>query len=316
MILGDDCFFFYKHPIEDDLEHSGRLGMKWGVRNGPPYPLGEDQMSAAEKRLALGKRYVGANVYVMRNGDRVSTALTNISDVNKYEVTKRHFKSKLVSALSKLLPVYDSVAENIINNKNAYPITDNESREAHAKFRISELDMKMCNPDFGEPGTINNCAKATAALELRLRGYDVSAGRQTYPSEADWMTVWFKNAKPEVKVEKKDVDTHITSYGKNTSGTISVEYPDGGGHSMHWTVDGDGKLEIQCGQSGNRWSSFGDLSREIGDDVNKIYISRLDDCEIDLEAMSRDSVVRRYDDDSAVEYVEDSNSRHYEKAWR
>lgn len=33
------------------IRHSGILGMKWGKRNGPPYPLGSDQKSAAEKRL-------------------------------------------------------------------------------------------------------------------------------------------------------------------------------------------------------------------------------------------------------------------------
>lgn len=31
------------------IEHSGILGMKWGHRNGPPYPLGSDQKSSAEK---------------------------------------------------------------------------------------------------------------------------------------------------------------------------------------------------------------------------------------------------------------------------
>ena len=32
------------------LQHHGILGQKWGKRNGPPYPLGYDKHSAAEKR--------------------------------------------------------------------------------------------------------------------------------------------------------------------------------------------------------------------------------------------------------------------------
>lgn len=32
------------------LEHSGRLGQKWGVRHGPPYPLGERQLTGAYKK--------------------------------------------------------------------------------------------------------------------------------------------------------------------------------------------------------------------------------------------------------------------------
>lgn len=33
------------------LQHHGILGMRWGKRNGPPYPLGPSQMSGKERRL-------------------------------------------------------------------------------------------------------------------------------------------------------------------------------------------------------------------------------------------------------------------------
>lgn len=35
---------------EEYLRHSGILGMRWGHRNGPPYPLSRRNMSAAERR--------------------------------------------------------------------------------------------------------------------------------------------------------------------------------------------------------------------------------------------------------------------------
>ena len=34
----------------DYLAHHGILGQKYGVRNGPPYPLGSGDHSAAENR--------------------------------------------------------------------------------------------------------------------------------------------------------------------------------------------------------------------------------------------------------------------------
>ncbi len=38
------------------LVHHGIKGQKWGVRNGPPYPLGDDDKSAAEKKAVSSHR--------------------------------------------------------------------------------------------------------------------------------------------------------------------------------------------------------------------------------------------------------------------
>lgn len=38
------------------LYHHGIKGMKWGVQNGPPYPLQDGNKSTVEKRLATGKK--------------------------------------------------------------------------------------------------------------------------------------------------------------------------------------------------------------------------------------------------------------------
>lgn len=34
--------------MENELYHEGRPGMRWGVRNGPPYPLREDQVAGSQ----------------------------------------------------------------------------------------------------------------------------------------------------------------------------------------------------------------------------------------------------------------------------
>lgn len=41
----------------DELAHFGILGMKWGKRNGPPYPLADKDHSASEKKAEIRNEY-------------------------------------------------------------------------------------------------------------------------------------------------------------------------------------------------------------------------------------------------------------------
>lgn len=81
---------------DESLSHHGIEGQKWGVRNGPPYPLGSGQHSAAEKRAMkkeqkqtfkeLQNNRMGLRSVL--NGQLVSKKLeelrNNIPEVNEY----------------------------------------------------------------------------------------------------------------------------------------------------------------------------------------------------------------------------------------
>lgn len=41
--------------MENSLSHHGIRGMKWGKRNGPPYPLTQSSKSQAERKASTGK---------------------------------------------------------------------------------------------------------------------------------------------------------------------------------------------------------------------------------------------------------------------
>lgn len=52
------------------ISHFGILGMKWGVQNGPPYPLDSEDKSASEKKAARTKyRSTGLRAYAARKSN-------------------------------------------------------------------------------------------------------------------------------------------------------------------------------------------------------------------------------------------------------
>lgn len=59
MIVTDELYSGYD-TFSDSLQHYGILGMKWGKRNGPPYPLTGKTMSASEKK-AVDPSYAKAH---------------------------------------------------------------------------------------------------------------------------------------------------------------------------------------------------------------------------------------------------------------
>lgn len=68
-------------PTNSDLQHHGILGMHWGRRNGPPYPLDGKSHSAAEKKAGWRKSLSsGKGIFSKRKkekADRVAKEKAN-----------------------------------------------------------------------------------------------------------------------------------------------------------------------------------------------------------------------------------------------
>lgn len=59
---------------EKYLMHHGILGQKWGVKNGPPYPLGGGDYTQSEKKKISSKRRAGNSIYNKKHFDEVLRA--------------------------------------------------------------------------------------------------------------------------------------------------------------------------------------------------------------------------------------------------
>ena len=305
-----------------EIYHSGRKGMKWGVRNGPPYPL-----TADAKRRAYGNKSQKKKSSTYNNSinESIRKGKIKINDLEDYTVgSLTKFINSGKEYVSGLVHGHDFDWQEVTNDsvyglqsvaKTAKDMYEQYGYYGKYEFaendgiydrsvnhgRVDDYSMKKCNPTFGSEGTTQNCAKCSATLELAARGFNFMAGRQSYPSSVDAQSYWFKGA------ERMHMDTDITeesikSFGKKTSGTISIQYPDeiGGGHAMHWTVDDQGTFEIQDGQNGRRFSSLSSMMNTYGADASKgLDVFRLDNCEPDWEHLASDSVVRDPDGEQA-----------------
>lgn len=104
-----------------------------------------------------------------------------------------------------------------------------------------------------------------------------------------WKIDWFKGADRK-KGDLNDFNSFIDNMPSGATGCLSIWWMDGGGHSLHWSKTEDG-LQIEDGQTGTIYSSIIDIANQCGDLFNRFDYARLDNCEINWDALDRDNVI-------------------------
>lgn len=269
----------------DILVHHGIIGMKWGVRNGPPYPLSKQKSRSVQEKgkkkakeggLAelLELTFVAASVVA-------PIALSKLSEKKAQKSIERGKKE----------------VDRIVKDLDMKSTADFPRKEKPVENTLQSVkeDLRACNPAKGE----YNCVATTAAYDLRRRGYDVVA-KQEY--DAEYMDVaQYANYYKDYKVQRypdlrnlsgkdamKKVEDRLGEYPDGARGSVRIMFKESEvwrfgcyGHAMAWQKV-EGKVHWIDPQSGEIFQNDSRLMKILTDvaDPGRFQTARLDDLEL------------------------------------
>ena len=136
----------------NELQHHGILKQKWGVRNGPPYPLKGGDYSKAEKLAVYTERKKKNSIYNKKHFDKVISKKDTLSTLS-YDKNRTKDTDMFYAAYTKA----DKHQYNaLFNKKIPQPIYDEDGDNIGTgmfyKYRINNQakdDIKVASEDSG-----------------------------------------------------------------------------------------------------------------------------------------------------------------------
>lgn len=245
---------------DGELCHHGVKGQKWGVKNGPPYPLKRNNKpneSSGLLEVALPVAILAWDAFV------IGKCIKNLRDAAK---TPKQLRADKLKDIDKLIKKRD------IQTLDDAPKLD--------KPMSSEESMKVTNPGSTKvKGRSNNCVCCTTAMVMRKKGYDVQAIANPFKSgfyTDDYVPRAFKNAEVKKPAGKGNgILDELSKEGKNAYGYLGIAFPDyGGAHSIYWENSG-GKTRVYDGQDGIELTDIFTKNYGIGENTKngeRIYV--------------------------------------------
>lgn len=322
------------------IAHHGIKGQKWGVRRFQNY----DGTLIKKSPNAKGhggdfrggfqdKQVSDRNNHNVTMTDSKGTLLTNVNSAAIFTAAKLALEAadsgnddlkKAALAITAATAAVDAVAlahhGSVKLKENKYYKERMESVEKNgidkktgfpkkAKEYTLEEDIARVNPGFKNwnANTKNNCMLCTNTLELRRRGYDVTARKASWGYDEKDQEKWFKDAKPKqvgdttptsdplgyrlgrdknIENAKKVID-YMNKEPEGSRGNIMVRWAGTmAGHSMAYEIR-NGKMVIIDSQSGKTY----DKPEQILNNTWSASYVRLDDKEINPRGIATVAMV-------------------------
>lgn len=281
------------------LVHHGIKGQKWGVRNGPPYPLKPSVKSTIRKKKHLGYQVSGfANLSasedersyrVMEKMSKLTSDFQKTPEGNALLAKQReHVENMEKNSPQRFGEIYRTAVK-YGGSLNREPISDNP----RVIGTLSEA-LSNTNKYFNTAEGNVNCASCAIAGVLRRKG--INAYAKPAGNYIPVMNVMVEDAFKNCDI-KLGPSTMFTSsqdyaasmlrsmYGDNAIGTVGVIFRGGGGHAFSWEIK-DGKvrfLDFQQKEYGNNLNVYW---RGI-DPTGPVTLCNLTNAEIDYTKLSK-----------------------------
>lgn len=296
------------------LKHHGILGQKWGKRNGPPYPLGAGDHSAAEKKAGWRKSLSSTpntsntsntpnSKYGLHSGKKRTLEsykdTTDHNDSDKTPLAKYMVRLALHAATlnveglaldgKRMVDALYASHKEKASEKRRQKLKVDKKTGFYLKDKeyTSKQDVKMINPGFRnfDLNTKNNCVLCSVAFDMRRRGYDVAANKASYGYLRESISNWYPKAKLE-NVQStsrlnpgKDLRDTLLKQGDGARGCVFVRWNGTrSGHAMAYEVSG-GKMHLYDGQTGKEYSYPNKILWHA--DRNSTQYARLDNIDFD-----------------------------------
>ena len=292
---------------ESYLYHHGIRGQKWGVRNGPPYPLGSGAHSASERKAGWRNSLRSTGTH------RSGSAFRNSS---QSQVERYRLRYGVVG---------DSGSAKSVVGSDARAVAKKYGFQVKPSPTTVSQDIKSVNPDWydhqDDKRWLVNCTHSAVTFAARRRGLDVIAtpmtkkqGEQGGETLFTTCNRYFKGGFDSTEDMRKNRDfkevkmlgglSRATGLGVSGSslehrasdgmGKIYQDAPDGaygityvslysGGHVFSWYKE-DGQIKFADPQSGLTGRSvFDNIARYGG--YPRIVSARLDNRELNPDTI-------------------------------
>lgn len=266
--------FTTDHDPRSVAKHHGVLGQKWGVQNGPPYPLDSDISTGKKlKNPDSGERgmVIPAGLIVYTTMIAIGLGMSAVDEIS-YKA-KRH--------------KYDKERENA-------PVDPKSGLKLKQKELSIEEDAKRINPGFNrDEYTTRNCMLCTTAYEMRRRGYEVMAKAVEQGFYDKDIKKWYPKAVTK-KIDNKTADTGepstaaqyenfkkaMSSQPEGARGYLNFQWKSGwGGHSVAYEIK-DGKPVIIDSQVAEVYTKESAIKNYLSD-TRAITYTRVDNVAFD-----------------------------------